>query len=85
MMDRDMEEKCPMPEIESLVLDCVSVEDAREKAAELWGIRPDDVEAKIISEDKKLFGFLGSSYKVEVKADCPSVFHKIMPLRKRGP
>lgn len=76
MMDRDMEEKCPMPEIESLVLDCLSVEEARQKAAELWGIKPDDVEAEIISEDKKLFGFLGSSYKVEVRPVAPASFIK---------
>ena len=76
MMDRDMEEKCPMPEIESLILDCVSVEEARGKAAELWGIEPDDVETQIISEDKKLFGFLGSSYKVEVRPFAPATFIK---------
>lgn len=76
MMDRDMEEKCPMPEIESLILDCESIEQARKKAAELWGIKPDDVEADIISEEKKLFGFFGSTYRVEVRPIAPTSFIK---------
>lgn len=76
MMDRDMEEKCPMPEIESLILDCESIEQARKKAAELWGIKPDDVEADMISEEKKLFGFFGSTYKVEVRPIAPVSFIK---------
>ena len=76
MMDRDMEERIPMPEIDSAVFECESVEEAREKAAELWGIKTDDVEAQIISEDKKLFGFLGCTYKVEVKPFAPVTFIK---------
>jgi spoIIIJ-associated protein len=46
MMDREMEERIPMPEIGSAVFECESVEEAREKAAELWGIKADDIEAR---------------------------------------
>lgn len=73
-MERDSEEMCPVPEIESVVMECESIEEARLKAAELWGIKPEDVEANIISEDKKLFGILGSSYKVEVSPFAPVSF-----------
>lgn len=73
-MERDSEEMCPIPEIESVVMECESIEEARLKAAELWGIKPEDVEANIISEDKKLFGILGSSYKVEVRPFAPVSF-----------
>lgn len=73
-MERDSEEMCPIPEIESVVMECESIEEARLKAAELWGIKPEDVEANIISEDKKLFGILGSSYKVEVSPFAPVSF-----------
>ena len=75
-MDREMEEKCPMPEIESVVLECESVEEARRKAAELWNIKPEDVETEIISEDKKLFGFFGCTYKVRVRPFAPVSFIK---------
>ena len=73
-MERDSEEMCPIPEIESVVMECESIEEARLKAAELWGIKSEDVEANIISEDKKLFGILGSSYKVEVSPFAPVSF-----------
>lgn len=75
-MDRNMEERRPMPEIESLILESESVDQACEKAAEHWGIKSDDVVADIISEDKKLFGFFGSTYKVEVKPIAPISFIK---------
>ena len=75
-MDREMEEKCPIPEIESVVLECESVEEARRKAAELWNIKPEDVETEIISEDKKLFGFLGCTYKIQVRPFAPTSFIK---------
>lgn len=75
-MDRDIEDKSPMPEIESVVLECESIEEARRKAAGMWGIRAEDVEAEIISEDKKLFGILGCTYKVEVRPFAPSSFIK---------
>ena len=59
-------ELMPMPEIESRVVECSSVDEAKAKGAEIWGIQPDDIDATVISEDKKLFGLLGSTYKVEI-------------------
>ena len=47
----------PMPEIESRVVECSSVDEAKAKGAEIWGIQPDDIDATVISEDKKLFGW----------------------------
>lgn len=78
MMDRDREreEQCPVPVIETAVLECESLDEARNKAAGLWGIKPEDIEAEIISEDKKLFGLLGSSYHIEVHPFAPSSFIK---------
>jgi len=78
-MDMDNNEReiqSPVPEIETAVLECESIEDAKNKAAELWGITPDDIEAEILSEDKKLFGLLGCSYRIEVRPFAPSSFIK---------
>ncbi len=69
-------ELMPMPEIESRVFECSSVEEAKARGAELWGIKPDDVDATVISEDKKLFGLLGSTYKVEVAPFAPVSYIK---------
>lgn len=69
-------EQCPMPEIETLVLDCSSEDEAKNKAAEQWGIKPDDVECKVLSEGKKLFGLLGSTLKVEVHPVAPVAYIK---------
>lgn len=69
-------ELMPMPEIESRVLECSSVDEAKAKGAEIWGIKPDDVDATVLSEDKKLFGLLGSTYKVEVAPFAPVSYIK---------
>ena len=64
-------EQIPMPEIESEVFECASIDEAKKKGAEKWGIKPEDVDATVLSEDKKLFGLLGSTYRVEVKPFAP--------------
>ena len=66
----------PEPEIECVVVEAASIEEAQKRGAEQWGIEPDDVEAKIVSEDKKLFGLLGSSYKIEIKPFAPVSYIK---------
>ena len=66
----------PEPEIESVVVEASSLEEAQKRGAEQWGIEPDDVEAKVVSEDKKLFGLLGSSYKIEIKPFAPVAYIK---------
>lgn len=58
----------PMPEIETLTVQCESLDEARRKGAELWDIAPEDIEVEVIAEDKKLFGLLGTSYRAEI---CP--------------
>ena len=69
-------ELMPMPEIESRVVECSSVDEAKAKGAEIWGIQPDDIDATVISEDKKLFGLLGSTYKVEIAPFAPVSYIK---------
>lgn len=64
----------PMPKIESMVIECSSISEAKARAAEKWEITADDVEATLLSEDKKLFGLLGSMYKVEVRPVAPISF-----------
>ncbi|MDO4988743.1 MAG: RNA-binding cell elongation regulator Jag/EloR [Synergistes sp.] len=64
-------EQIPMPEIEKIVYECSSVEEAKAKGAEHWGVKPDDIEASVLSQDKKLFGLLGSKLKVEVSPFAP--------------
>ena len=66
----------PLPEIESRVVECSSVDEAKAKGAEIWGIQPDDIDATVISEDKKLFGLLGSTYKVEIAPFAPVSYIK---------
>lgn len=75
-MDKKNRELSPVPEIEVEVFDCSSEAEAREKAAELWEIDKEDVETKILSEDKKLFGLLGHAYKVQVMPIAPVSYIK---------
>ena len=65
----------PMPEIGSAVFECESVEEAREKAAELWGIKADDIEARIISEEKTLW-YPWLHIQSRGKTVCPVTFIK---------
>lgn len=69
-------ELMPMPEIESRVVECSSVEEAKLKGAEIWGIKPDDIDATVTSEDKKLFGLLGTTYKVKIAPFAPVSYIK---------
>ena len=75
-MIREREEQSPLPAIEASIVECSSLDEARSKGAEMWGIKLDDIEAKIISEDKKLFGLLGSTYKVEIAPFAPVSYIK---------
>ncbi len=75
-MIEEREEQCPIPEIESVTVECASIEEAREKGASMWGIKPDDIEATVISEDKKLFGLLKSTYKVDIRPFAPVAYIK---------
>ncbi|MEG1641971.1 MAG: RNA-binding cell elongation regulator Jag/EloR [Synergistaceae bacterium] len=70
-MDFNKEEQAAVPEVEHLILECSSVEEACEKAAEHWEITSSDIEYTVLSEDKKLFGILGSKLKIEVYPFAP--------------
>lgn len=61
----------PMPDIEAVVVQSQSLEEAREKGAEIWNIQPEDIDVAVLAEDKKLFGLLGSSYRVEIRPCAP--------------
>jgi len=65
-----------MPEIESAVVDCSSLEEAKAKGAQMWDIQAEDVDATVLSEDKKLFGLLGSTYKIEIRPFAPLSYIK---------
>lgn len=69
-------EQVPMPEIESKIFEVSSEEEAKQKAAELWGIDAEDITAEVLSEDKKLFGLLGSNLRVEVRPIAPVSYIK---------
>jgi len=66
----------PIPDIESIVIQSQSLDDARQKGAEIWGIHQEDVDVEILAEDKKLFGLLGSSYRVEIRPCAPISYIK---------
>ena len=74
--EADREELTPAPQIESVIVEASSVDEAKAKGAEKWGIKADDVEAKVISEEKKLFGLLGSTLKVEIQPFAPVAYIK---------
>lgn len=69
-------EQVPVPEIESKIFECSSEEEAKKKAAEFWGIDTEDITAEVLSEDKKLFGLLGSNLRVEVRPVAPVSYIK---------
>ncbi len=69
-------EQIPLPEIESCVVECPSVDEAKAQGAKMWGITSEDVDATVISEDKKLFGLLGSTFKVEIRPFAPVTYIK---------
>ena len=65
------QERFPLPDIETKILECASLEEAQEICAKEWGIRPEDVDVRVVSEDKKLFGILGSKIQVEATSCAP--------------
>lgn len=69
-------ETSQMPEIETVVVQCQSPEEARKRGAEIWDVSPEDVDVEILAEDKKLFGLLGSSYRVEIRPCAPVSYIK---------
>jgi len=54
-------------DIESIVLEVGSVEEAKKIAAAKWSLDLEDLAGKIIEEEKSFFGFLGRKLTVEVR------------------
>ncbi len=54
-----------------VVLETTDPEDGKRKAAVLWGIREEDVDVRVIDEEKRLFGFLGTKFKIEARPVAP--------------
>lgn len=70
------QERYPLPKVETKTLECASVEEAQEICAKEWGIRPEDVDVRVLSEGKKLFGLLGSKMTVEATSCAPVSYIK---------
>lgn len=72
----EFNEISPMPEIDTAVVQSQSLDEARRKGAELWDIHPEDIDVEVLAEDKKLFGLLSSSYRVEIRPCAPISYIK---------
>lgn len=72
----EINEITPMPEIETVVVQSQSLAEACKKGATMWGINSEDVDAEVLTEDKKLFGLLGSSYRVQIRPCAPISYIK---------
>jgi spoIIIJ-associated protein len=59
---------------ESMTLEAKSVEAALEMAAKLWKVRPDDIEAAVLDDGKRLFGLIGKKMKVKVSTIAPIMY-----------
>lgn len=70
------QERYPLPTVESKIFECSSLTEAQEICAKEWGIRPEDVDVRVISEDKKFFGLLGSKLRVEATSCAPVSYIK---------
>ena len=62
------------PAPESMILEAKSVDSAIETAAKLWKLKPEDLEATVLDEEKRLFGLLGKKMKISVKTIAPLVY-----------
>ena len=59
---------------ESMILETKSIESALETAAGLWKIKPEDVEATVLDDGKRLFGLLGKRMKIRVSTIAPLIY-----------
>lgn len=60
-----------MNDLETLVLEVSSIDEAQNIAAIKWSLQPEDIIAKVIEEEKSFFGFLGRKLTVEVRPAAP--------------
>jgi spoIIIJ-associated protein len=59
---------------ESMTFEAKSVEAALDMAAELWKVKPEDIDATVIDDGKRLFGLLGKKMKVRVSTTAPIMY-----------
>ncbi|GHV47895.1 single-stranded DNA-binding protein [Synergistales bacterium] len=56
-----------MEQITQLVLEAASVEEALEQASKQWGLPAEDLNAEVVSEEKKFLGLFGTKLKVKIE------------------
>ncbi|MDR0764487.1 MAG: KH domain-containing protein [Synergistaceae bacterium] len=68
--------ECPAAAVgnESMILDAKSPESAIDTACELWKVKKRDLEAVVLDEGKRLFGFLGRKMKIKVTTLFPLMY-----------
>jgi spoIIIJ-associated protein len=59
---------------ESIMLETKSVEAALKTAAELWKVKPGDLEATVLDDGKRLFGLLGRKMRIRVCTIAPLIY-----------
>lgn len=60
-----------MNDLDKLVIEASSLEEAKSLAASQWGIGADEVSVSLVEEEKRLFGLFGKKLKVEVSPLFP--------------
>ena len=65
-----------MEQITQLVLEAASVEDALDQASKRWGLPVEDLDAEVISEEKKFLGLFGTKLKVRIEPKCSPLLLK---------
>ena len=68
------ESEAKQPVLESMILETKSIETALKTAAELWQMKPEDLEAEVLDDGKRLFGLLGKRMKIRVSTIAPLVY-----------
>ena len=60
-----------MNDLEKMIVEAASLEEARNIAAEKWDLEPADVSVSVVEEEKKLFGLFGRKLTVEAQTIRP--------------
>ncbi len=65
------DETMASPEVETQVIEAPTLEAALEQAAEQWRVSVDDLDAEVLTDEKRLFGLLGKKMTVRVRTKAP--------------
>lgn len=63
-----------IPQPEEIVVEATSIEEAKNRAAELWNISSSDIDTEVLEDTKRLFGLLGKKLKVRVVSKMPLMY-----------